>query len=70
MSLVVEVATFEDAGEGEYTLSVIAGEPAVVSSSVPGSSAHTAGRPSDHGLTQPEASSAGRIRFSGDASQT
>ncbi len=36
MSLVVEVATFEDAGEGEYTLSVIAGEPAVVTSSVPG----------------------------------
>ena len=39
MSLVVEVATFDDVGEGEYTLAVSAGEPGgVPGSSVPGSS--------------------------------
>ena len=45
MSLVVEVATFEDAGEGEYMLSIIAGEPPVLTSSVPGSSAPPASAP-------------------------
>jgi hypothetical protein len=39
MVLIIEAATFEDAGEGPYTLSVTGGEPGAPGSSAPGGSA-------------------------------